>query len=153
MRMTGVLLMLHVLGVVVWVGGMFFAYVCVRPALVELLEPPERLRLWHRVFARFFVWVWWAIALIVASGLIIFIRHGFATAPLNWHLMMASGLVMVGIFAFVAKILYPALSRAVDAEDWKTGSLALARIRQMVGTNLILGLLTIAVATTGNFLF
>jgi len=153
MRMTGVLLMLHVLSVVVWVGGMFFAYVCLRPALVELLEPPERLRLWRRIFARFFVWVWWAIVLIVASGLIIFVRHGFAAAPLNWHLMMTSGLVMIVIFVYVAKILYPALGRAVDAEDWKTGSLALARIRQMVGTNLILGLLTIAVATVGNFLF
>lgn len=153
MRMTGVLLMLHVLGVVVWVGGMFFAYVCLRPALVELLAPPERLRLWRSVLARFFVWVWWAIALIVASGLVIFVRHGFAAAPLNWHLMMASGLVMIVIFAFVARILYPALSRAVDAEDWKAGSLALTRIRQMVGTNLILGLLTVAVATLGSFLF
>ena len=85
--------------------------------------------------------------------MIILVRHGFAAAPLSWHLMMTSGLVMIGIFAFVAKILFPALSRAVDAEDWKTGSLALARIRQMVGTNLILGLLTIAIATAGNFLF
>lgn len=153
MGMTGVLLMLHVLGVVVWVGGMFFAYVCLRPALVEMLEPPERLRLWRGVFARFFVWVWWAIALIAASGLIMIARHGFANSPLNWQLMMTSGLVMIGIFAFVATILYPALSRAVDAEDWKAGGVALGRIRQMVGTNLILGLLTIAVATVGNFLF
>ena len=35
---------LHILGAVVWVGGMFAIYVCLRPALVTL-EPPQRLRL------------------------------------------------------------------------------------------------------------
>ena len=37
------LLMAHILGVTVWVGGMFFAYMALRPASVELLETPERL--------------------------------------------------------------------------------------------------------------
>jgi len=153
MGLLALLLMLHIMGVVIWVGGMFFAYVCLRPALVELPDPPERLRVWRAVFARFFVWVWWAVALIAASGLIMFIQHGFARSPLSWHLMMASGLVMMLIFAFVAKFLYPALDRAVDTADWKTAGLVLTRIRQMVGANLILGFLTIAVATSGNFLF
>src|SRR5664279_3597064 len=142
MGLLALLLMLHILGVVVWVGGMFFAYVCLRPALVELLQPPERLRLWRRVFARFFVWVWWAVALIAASRLIMLVQHGFATAPRSWHLMMTSGLAMIGIYIFVAIRLYPVLHRAVEAEDWKAGGLALTRIRQMIGTNLILGLLT-----------
>lgn len=153
MGLLALLLMLHILGVVVWVGGMFFAYVCLRPVLVELLDSPERLRVWRGLFGRFFVWVWWAVVLIAGSGLTLLFLHGFAKSPLNWHLMMASGLVMIGLFVFVAKVLYPALDRAVDAEDWKTAGLVLVRIRQMVGTNLILGLLTIAVATVGNFIF
>ena len=153
MKLLAVLLMLHILGVVVWVGGMFFAYVCLRPVLAEQLDPAARLRLWRGVFARFFIWVWWAIALIAASGLILIAKHGFANSPLNWHLMMASGTVMIAIFVFVAKFLYPVLCRAVDAEDWKVGGSALGRIRQMIGANLILGLLTIAIATMGNFLF
>src|SRR5664279_3390082 len=95
MGLLALLLMLHIMGVVIWVGGMFFAYVCLRPALVELPDPPERLRVWRAVFERFFVWVWWAVALIAASGLIMFIQHGFARSPLSWHLMMASGLVMM----------------------------------------------------------
>jgi len=153
MALLALLLTLHILGVVIWVGGMFFAYVCLRPALADLLEPPERLRVWRGVFARFFAWVWWAVVLIAGSGAIMLAQHGFARAPLNWHLMMGSGLVMIGIFIFVAKLLYPALDRAVDAEDWKAAGLVLARIRQMVGVNLILGLLTVAVATLGNFIF
>lgn len=151
MRMQAILLMLHILSVVVWVGGMFFAYVCLRPAALAVLEPPQRLRLWQAVLARFFVWVWWAVALIAASGLVLFARHGFAASPPGWHLMMACGLIMIAIYVFVATKLYPLLRSAVEAEDWKAGALALGRIRQMVGVNLTLGLLTIGFATVGNF--
>ena len=52
MIMQRVLLMLHLSSAIVWVGGMFFAYVCLRPAAIELLEPPARLRLWRGVFSR-----------------------------------------------------------------------------------------------------
>ena len=47
------LLTIHVLSAVVWVGGMFFALLVLRPA-VGPLEPAVRLALWRRVFARFF---------------------------------------------------------------------------------------------------
>ncbi len=147
MIMQGVLLMLHLSSVVVWLGGMFFAYVCLRPTAMELLEPPARLRLWRGVFSRFFAWVWGAISLIAGSGLIMLVQHGFATAPRGWHLMLASGTVMFVIYIYVATGPYRTLSRAVDAEDWKAGAAALNRIRQMVATNLALGLLTIAFAT------
>ena len=49
---------LHLLAVVIWVGGMFFAYMALRPAAGNLLEPPIRQTLWVAVFKRFFVWVW-----------------------------------------------------------------------------------------------
>ena len=149
MNMQGVLLLLHLSGVAAWLGGMFFAYFCLRPAAMELLEPPARLRLWRGVFSRFFAWVWWAVGLIAASGLIMFFQHGFANAPRGWHLMLASGTVMIAIYIYVATVPYRALVRAVDGEDWKAGAAALNRIRQMVATNLILGLLTMAFATLG----
>ena len=58
----------HTLGAVIWVGGMFFAYVVLRPSTGPL-EPPVRLALWSRVFARFFLWVWLSVAALLASGL------------------------------------------------------------------------------------
>ena len=54
--------LLHLLSVLIWVGGMFFAYMILRPAAVEVLEPPPRLRLWANVFGRFFPWVWASVA-------------------------------------------------------------------------------------------
>ena len=65
--MTTVALALHIFGAVVWVGGMFAIYVCLRPAL-DMLEPPQRLRLMLVTFRKFFAWVWMAILLLVASG-------------------------------------------------------------------------------------
>ena len=152
MNLQPLLLFLHIACVVLWVGGMFFAYVCLRPTVVELFEPPQRLRLWRGVFARFFVWVWGAVVLIPLSGLMMFAAAGFAGAPLRWHLMLATGFVMVGIFVFVATGPYVALGRAVAAEDWKAGGAALNRIRQWVGINLLLGTATIAIATLGRWL-
>ena len=152
MNLHPLLLFLHLVSVVVWVGGMFFAYVCLRPTAVELFQPPQRLKLWHGVFSRFFAWVWWAVALIAGSGLTMLSLSGFAAAPTGTHLMLASGLLMIAIYIYVASVPYPALQRAVAAEDWKAGGAALNRIRQMVGTNLLLGLVTLGFASLGRYL-
>ena len=34
---------LHVLAAVIWVGGMFFAWIVLRPVAASQLEPPARL--------------------------------------------------------------------------------------------------------------
>ena len=86
MDLHPLLLFLHVAGVVVWVGGMFFAYVCLRPEAASQLEPPPRLRLWRGVLARFFTWVWVAVAAVLVSGLALILRYGFAAAPLYQHI-------------------------------------------------------------------
>ena len=56
-----------ILGATVWVGGMFAAYMCLRPAAGPL-EPPVRLKLWSAFFQKFLPWVWVAILLLLASG-------------------------------------------------------------------------------------
>ena len=152
MNIYAVLLFLHITSVVVWVGGMFFAYFCLRPAAAEVLEPAPRLRLWRGVFTRFFACLWWVIALVAASGLSLFMQRVFSAAPLGWHLMLTSGLVMIVIFIYVVFGPYAALRRAVADENWQAGASALNGIRQMVHANLLLGLLTIAFATLGRLI-
>ena len=61
------LLTIHVLSAVVWVGGMFFALLVLRPA-VGPLEPAVRLALWRRVFARFFPAVGVSVLALLATG-------------------------------------------------------------------------------------
>ena len=150
MSLYPLLLLVHLAGVVIWVGGMLFAYQFLRPPAAQLLEPPTRLRLWRQVLGRFFVWVWLAIVLIPASGFAILLPVGFAAAPLRWHLMMGLGLAMIAIFLHVYFAPYASLRRAVDAEDWQAGAAALGRIRRMVGVNILLGALVITIATLGR---
>ena len=145
-------LFLHLISVTVWVGGMFFAYVCLRPVAAAQLEPPQRLMLWASVFGRFFPWVWLAVTLIPTSGLGVIFLVGWASVPFHWHIMLTLGLVMVMIFAHLYFAPYPRLCRNVAAADWQKAAAALNQIRRMVGINLALGLLTISVATLGAYL-
>ncbi len=46
----------HLLGLTLWVGGMFFAHMALRPAL-GVLHPEQRLTLMAAVLANFFIWV------------------------------------------------------------------------------------------------
>ncbi|MCS6787471.1 MAG: CopD family protein, partial [Thiobacillaceae bacterium] len=125
-------------------GGMFFAYVCLRPA-AALLEPPQRLTLWAGVFARFFPWVWVSVLILLVSGhAIIGQMGGLKGLPVHIHVMLALGYVMAAIFVYIFFAPYPRLRRAVSGQDWPAGGAALSRIRQLVGVNLALGLTNIA---------
>lgn len=143
-------LLLHVMSAVVWVGGMFVAYLAVRPAAVEALEPPQRLRLWVGIFVRFFRWVWAAVILILGSGFAMMGR--MPSVPAYVLVMAGVGILMSAIFMHVYFAPFGRLKRAVQQEDWKAGGAALGQIRILVGVNLALGLLNIVVAMLGPVL-
>ena len=149
----GIAVLLHVMAVVIWVGGMFFAYMALRPVAAEQLEPPARLRLWVGVFGRFFPWVWLSIAVILATGfwVIFSIFGGIGPSGRYVHLMLATGIVMMLIFMHVFFAPYGRLKKAVVAEDWPAGGKALGQIRSLVGTNTLIGLITIAIASGGRY--
>ena len=145
-----VALFLHVISVVVWVGGMFLAYMAVRPAAVEVLDPPQRLRLWAGIFQRFFPWVWLAVILIVGSG---FMMWGMMRTMAPYIVVMATiGVLMTLIFLHIFFAPFQRLKRAVAAQDWTAGGAALGQIRKLVGLNLVLGLVTVAVAILGRLI-
>ena len=147
-------LMLHLLAATVWVGGMFFAYMVLRPAAAGTLEAPQRLTLWVRVFAGFFPWVWFAIIslLLTGYGMLFGIFHTMANTPIYVHLMQAMGLIMMAIFGHVFFAPFRRLKQAVSAQDWKAGSKHLAQIRRLVGVNLVLGLMVVAMAGGGRMM-
>lgn len=142
--------LLHVLGVVVWVGGMFFAYMALRPAAASTLAPPERLALWSATFGKFFPWVWVSVVLVLASGLHMFARFGGAGAPHYVLTMVVLGVLMMLIFAHVFFAPTIRLKRAVAEQDWQAGGAALAQIRTLVGVNLSIGLIVIVVVFVGR---
>ncbi|MDB5866902.1 MAG: hypothetical protein JWO70_4708, partial [Betaproteobacteria bacterium] len=124
-------LFLHLISVVVWVGGMFLAYTCVRPTAAEALEPPQRLRLWEGVFRRFFPWVWVAVILILGSGF--YMMGQMQPVRIYVMVMAAIGVVMSMIFLHIYFAPFGRLKRGVAAEDWKSAAGALGQIRMLVG--------------------
>ena len=137
-------LLLHVLAVVIWVGGMFFAYMALRPVAASQLEPPVRLKLWVGVFGKFFPWVWASVVVILLTGFwIIDLYGGFKGLGLHINVMMASGIMMMMIFMHVFFAPYKKLKKVVDAEDWLAGGKQLGMIRRLVGINTLIGIFTI----------
>jgi uncharacterized membrane protein len=104
------------------------------------------------VFGRFFPWVWASVTLILLTGLHMLMKLGGGAAPHYALAMLALGLAMMLIFAHVFFAPYGRLKRAVAQQDWKAGGAALSQIRQLIGINLSLGLLTIAVVFLGRAL-
>ncbi len=148
--MINILLLLHLLGVVVWVGGMFFAHMALRPTAAELLQPPQRLPLLSGVFRRFFPWVWVAVTLITLSGLVLMGLLGGFKAHWHIHVMLVLGLIMLGIFMYVFFKPYAHLSRESAVENWPAAGAAMAQIRKLLGVNLILGILNTCIALLGR---
>ena len=144
--MMNILVMLHVLAVVIWVGGMLFAHMQLRPVAADLLEPPVRLKLWVGVFGRFFPWVWASVITILITGFwIINILGGFKGLGMHINVMMAIGIIMMLLFLHVFFAPYKRLKLAVAAEDWPAAGAKLAQIRTLIGINMMLGVLTIAI--------
>ena len=145
---------LHILAAVIWVGGMFFAYLCLRPAAQTILEPEQRLTLWANVFDRFFVWVFIAIIVLLASGYwMIFNEHGgFQGIGTSIKIMHILGIIMMLIFAHVYFAPFKRLKRFVADKEFAQAGKNLAQIRVLVAINLSLGLVTVIIAAAGPHL-
>ncbi|MGO9985116.1 MAG: CopD family protein [Rhodomicrobium sp.] len=144
---------IHVLGVIVWVGGMFFAHMVLRPSAGPL-DGATRLPLWHRAFSRFFPWVWLCIAAILVSGLaMVFLEFGgFAGAGAYIHAMTGLGIVMMLIYNYIYFMPWQRFHLAVLAADWPAADIAIGQMRRAVRINLVLGLVTAIVGASGRFL-
>jgi uncharacterized membrane protein len=150
--MTALALALHIFGAVVWVGGMFAAYMCLRPAAGPL-EPPVRLKLWRAFFAKFFPWVWLAIVLLLGSGYwVLFMTFGgFRGAGMHIHIMQGLGWVMIGLFLWLFHGPWLKFKRAVDASEWPAAAASLNDIRQIIAVNMPLGLIVVIVGASGRY--
>lgn len=166
MRLYALMVFLHVLAVVVWVGGMFLMHFAVRPVAVAQLPPPQRLPLLAAILGRFFNWVTAAVLIVLVTGVAMIVGIGAAAGAMaagksalgegmrlahgSVHWMFAVGLLMSVIFAFIRGVPYVRLQRALAAKELPAAAGHLDTIRKLVATNLVLGIVTIALATLGR---
>jgi len=143
---------LHIIAAVVWVGGMFFAVLVLRPS-AGALEPGDRLALWGRVFARFFPWVWTSVVLLLGSGywMIFAGLGGFTNLPIYVHLMQGIGWLMVLIYLHLWFAPYARFKTALALGEWPVAATYLNKIRWTVTANIVLGLINAIIGASGRF--
>ena len=155
MTLASIAIALHILASVIWVGGMFFAHQILRPVAVAQFAPPERLKLWAQVFTRFFPWVWLCVVLLPLTGYWMMFKlfGGMAASGLHIHIMQGLGRVMILLYMHVFFAPFRRLKEAVITEQWPAAGEQLNQIRRIVGINLSLGLIVIAVAAGGRYFY
>jgi uncharacterized membrane protein len=144
-------LAIHTLAAVLWVGGMFFAHLVLRPSTGPL-DPATRLALWERVLGRFYVWGWFSVVALLVSGVtMLFIGFGGFVMPARYiSLMTIMGILMAAIYTNVYFVHWPQFRRSVATSDWISADRAIERIRRLAWINLLLGLTTVLVAAGGR---
>ncbi|MAL98762.1 CopD family protein [Hydrocarboniclastica marina] len=145
---------LHVLSAVIWVGGMFFAYMAMRPAVAEVVDGTQRGILWRQTLSRFFRWVWLAVALLLVTGYWMVFSYFGGMAGAGWHIhaMQGLGLLMVLLFLHVYFAPFRRLKQALDRGDRDEAQRRVGQIRVFVGINLIIGLIVVVIGSAGRYL-
>ena len=151
--MIAIALSLHMLGAIIWVGGMFFAYMCLRPVAANLLEPPLRLQLRSAVFARFFKWVWPIVIVLPITGYLMIFKNwdGFSFVTMDIHLMHGIGLLMVLLFLHLYFAPYRRMNEALASNNIEEAARRLGQIRGIVAINMTLGLVIGVIASAGRY--
>jgi uncharacterized membrane protein len=153
MTVAAIAIALHALAAALWVGGMLFAHQMLRPVAAAQLAAPERLQLWSGVFSRFFPWVWLSIIVLPLSGYWMMFRVFGGMSGAGWHVhtMQGLGWLMILLYLHLYFAPFRRLKESVVTEDWEKAGTQLNQIRRIVGINLSLGLIVIAVATGGRY--
>jgi uncharacterized membrane protein len=134
---------LHLLFAVLWVGGMFFTFVVLRPSLAAI-EPAPRMLLSTQVFRRFFLVVWHAMPLILLTGGgMIYLTGQPEALPWQVHAMAGLGILMSLVFLIIVFGPYRNFRRTINRDVMAK---SLNNVRRLIGLNLILGLATVIIA-------
>jgi uncharacterized membrane protein len=150
MILGSTLLVLHLLGAVLWVGGIGFVILVMRPS-VAVIDAPARLVLHAEMFRRFFRLVWHLMPIVLLTGyaMVFAVYGGFQNVAWPVHVMHLTGLLMTALFLWIFFGPFAALKRAKAAGDAAMGAAAMAKLRPLAWTNLGLGIVTVIFAALG----
>ncbi|WP_455374621.1 CopD family protein [Kaarinaea lacus] len=151
--MIAIALALHLVAAIIWIGGMFYAYMILRPVAASLLEPPLRLKLWSEIFQKFFVWVWGIVIVIPVTGYFMVFTNwdGFKFVTMDIHIMHGLGILMILIYMHLFFAPYRRMNRALADNNIEEAAKRLSQIRVIVMVNMLLGLTIAVVASAGRY--
>lgn len=114
--MYSMLVILHILAAVTWVGGMIFLSLVLAPLVRSRKAVPEFMALFRSAALRFRPIVWVAIAILVMTGPMLLSLSGVAVAsPSSWPGIVIVKLTLVALLLFLTLlhdlVLGPQVSR------------------------------------------
>jgi len=150
--MYEVVKLIHLVAAILWMGGMAFMLLALRPAALAVMDPQSRARLMGAVWQRFFLVVIVSIVALFTTGTNLYTTAfraakaatGSGSVPLGWNLMLVIGLVMMLIFGHIYFAGFRKFKRAVAAAEWPVAAKAAAQIQTLMVTNFVLGWAAIA---------
>jgi len=142
--MYNTIVLIHLAAAILWMGGMGFMLLALRPAVLAL-DGPVRAKLMLTVWRRFFTVVGISIVVLLLTGVHLYataMQVGAATP--GKHLMVGIGLLMFLLFGHMVFAGYRKYARALAAADTTSAQRAAASIHAVVLINFGLGWLAIA---------
>lgn len=128
---------IHLLSVVIWVGGMAFLMLVLRPGLMAV-EPGARITVQGALFRRFFRTVWHVMPIAVISGLLLLILdYGHQTIPWPVMVMQTGGILMAAIF--IGMFMVPNRHLQTKLAAGTATAEDILPVRRLVLLNLVIG--------------
>ncbi|MFT8590088.1 MAG: hypothetical protein ABF746_02595 [Acetobacter orientalis] len=138
-------LALHLICIVVWIGGGAYAAIILRPSL-NLLDTTQRNSVHLQTLNRFFKMLTHVVPTALITGWLMIIHEGgFTAAPWTTNVMQGLGLIMALLFVRVMMGPYQKVRRAIRPQPTTFDS-----IRKQVLVIVALGVLTILAASMGH---
>lgn len=117
-----------------WIGGMAYSLLFLRPSLKELPQEEHRQKLLSSVFSRFFPAVWLSVLILFLTGMGLWhgYRKDFSANPLFHTKLFIFGLMTL-VFAYIHLFLL------------RKGRIS--HVPNLIGVNLLLGILILLIIT------
>jgi uncharacterized membrane protein len=144
---------LHVLAVLVFVGGLFSAVIVSHP-LSRGLDSDTSSLVWRQALSRVFTWAWGSLLLIVATGIVMVSLKfgGFSGAPPIHRANMAIGIPAMLLFGYAFFGPWQRYRRTIARGDVPAARWAVSRVRVLMTLILGLGLLASVVSAVGRYI-
>ncbi len=98
---------LHIFFAIVWIGGMVYSLLFLKPSLKELPNEDQRHKLLRSVFSKFFPAVWLSILVLFITGMGLWhgYRRDFSENPL-FHTKLFLFALMILVFTYIYFFLF-----------------------------------------------
>ena len=131
---SALIVFLHIIGAVIWVGGMIAIRVAVHPALQAIDENKTKLGTTLRVVGRLFNLVLPFIIIIIFTAVLMAVGLGFKHSPLYWLVHLKEGIWTIMAINYT----YMYIKRAKAQRLFNSGDLPGAKAQVAKFANLLL---------------